>query len=339
MNRTLRVLLGLVAVWTFAGSLAHASEQDAEAARIEARRKARAMAGLPPDDPAEAGRTHAKAGAAAPALVPGFEPQAGGWPADAPKGFQKAVKVEGLDEPDALYHLFVPNEYTPQKEWPAALVLHGGPGGNAGNLVPTFAKRLTERGVLAIFPQALGNKVLLEWNYPHQVRYLRAIVQQIAQRYRLDPSRVYLMGHSMGGGGTWCQGALGKDVWAAIAPLSGWYAAMPRVSPDLYKDLPVYAIHGTADAQVPCSRTDLAEQEFKKLGKADFVYRRLDGVGHDVFTGQGEELDKLCDWLVKQKRAAPANWAGEEEQLVKYGRFFKWSPDGPLGKYAEEGGK
>lgn len=108
---------------------------------------------------------------------------------------------------------------------------------------------------------------------------------------------------------------------------------------DLYKDLPVYAIHGTADAQVPCSRTDLAEQEFKKLGKADFVYRRLDGVGHDVFTGQGEELDKLCDWLVKQKRAAPANWAGEEEQLVKYGRFFKWSPDGPLGKYAEEGGK
>lgn len=46
------------------------------------------------------------------------------------------------------------------------------------------------------------------------------VTDLVAKEYDVDPSRVYLMGISMGGGGTWHLGAKYAARWAAIAPAS-----------------------------------------------------------------------------------------------------------------------
>ena len=47
------------------------------------------------------------------------------------------------------------------------------------------------------------------------------VVALVKSEYKIDPDRVYLMGHSMGGFGAWYLGAKHADLWAAIAPMSG----------------------------------------------------------------------------------------------------------------------
>jgi predicted peptidase len=47
------------------------------------------------------------------------------------------------------------------------------------------------------------------------------VVALVQSEYKVDPDRVYLMGHSMGGFGTWFLGQKYSERWAAIAPMSG----------------------------------------------------------------------------------------------------------------------
>ncbi|MDO9375452.1 MAG: alpha/beta hydrolase-fold protein [Ferruginibacter sp.] len=71
-------------------------------------------------------------------------------------------------------------------------------------------------------------------------------VLQIARdKFKPDPLKVYLTGHSMGGHGTWFLGATYPDKWAAIAPCSGY---------------PTLKGYGSADGLVPDSSTNPMEQ-------------------------------------------------------------------------------
>ncbi|MBI3830157.1 MAG: dienelactone hydrolase family protein [Planctomycetes bacterium] len=331
------------------------AKQTADAEREETRRKARLAAGLPADDTKAAGSSAKPAGASAAVVPPGFEAPKTGWPADAKKGLVKAVPVEGITEdvlktiekaggmklpspdgkaPTPLYHMVVPADYSPEKAWPLVLVLHGGPG-RADNLLGVFGGRLSKRGAIAVFPQSLRD-VLLEWNYPHEGMYLLDIVKQVAKTYRIDPKRVYLIGHSMGGGGTWLNGAVLRNVWAAIGPMSGWYKPTPAPDPALYKDMPAYFIHGDQDHNVPVQLSRMADKELKQAGNTNYVYVEMPGVGHDV-PRYGEEMDKLCDWILKQTKPAPADLKTAEADLLKWAGKFGWSPEGsPVGSYKEK---
>ena len=124
-------------------------------------------------------------------------------------------------------------------------------------------------------------------------------------RYRPDPGRVYLTGHSMGGHGTWHLGALFPDQFAAIGPSAGWisfrsYANSPR-SPATntmqqmllraaatgetllvdtnYLQEGVYILHGDADDNVPVSE---AREMRRVLGEfhRDLDFHEQPGAGH-----------------------------------------------------------
>jgi poly(3-hydroxybutyrate) depolymerase len=57
------------------------------------------------------------------------------------------------------------------------------------------------------------------------------VLELVQREYQIDPDRTYLVGHSMGGFGTWWLGQKHASVWAAIAPMSG-------VLPDIDYHLP-----------------------------------------------------------------------------------------------------
>jgi predicted peptidase len=81
------------------------------------------------------------------------------------------------------------------------------------------------------------------------------VLDIVRKEYNVNPDRVYLMGHSMGGFGTWWLGQKHADIWAAIAPMSG---VLPDVDYQLHKltDVPVQVSIGGAEtpAWVDASR-------------------------------------------------------------------------------------
>ena len=76
-------------------------------------------------------------------------------------------------------------------------------------------------------------------------------VLELARKdYKIDDQRIYLMGHSMGGIGTWALGAKYPRIWAALAPISG--VADPRTV-EVMRHIPEVVVHGDADNTVPVS--------------------------------------------------------------------------------------
>ncbi|MFP4054717.1 MAG: hypothetical protein ACLFV7_12720 [Phycisphaerae bacterium] len=287
-----------------------------------------------------------------------FSAPEGGWKKDVETGWRKKVPLSGLEKSKygkvAWFHLAVPKDYTPEKKWPLMVLLHGGPGGKPDDIVGFFRGGLLERGVIQVYPNAIIRQ-LLEWNYPHSGAYILQVVRQVAVEYRIDPRRVYLAGVSMGGGGTWVQGALGRDVWAAIGPISGWYGASQSPSVELLKGVPIYCMHGSADPAVPASRSRYAFSLLKKfravkaysqtpdpndLARHDCIYREVQGAGHNCFLPWKKrgaiELGKMMGWMLSRKREDPADLDKWAAYLARHGKRFGWKAKGsPVGTYGD----
>lgn len=71
------------------------------------------------------------------------------------------------------------------------------------------------------------------------------VLKLAKDRFKPDPQRIYLTGHSMGGHGTWFLGATYPDKWAGIAPCAGY---------------PTLKEYGSADGRIPDSSRSLMEQ-------------------------------------------------------------------------------
>ncbi|MBS3776444.1 MAG: prolyl oligopeptidase family serine peptidase [Bacteroidales bacterium] len=126
------------------------------------------------------------------------------------------------------------------------------------------------------------------------------------EKYNIDPERVYLTGHSMGGHGTWYLGVTYPDKWAAIGPSAGWNSfwtyggsrLMEEANPteklyyrsmspsntfglveNLRNNTGVYIIHGKDDQVVS---VDQAYQMMDTLDKYEINYRFHEepGAGH-----------------------------------------------------------
>lgn len=287
-------------------------------------------------------------------------PPKGGWPAKPETGALR-LKVEGIDNENAWFLLGVPKPYAPDHAWPLMIVLHGGPGGRPDDLASMFRAGLMQKGAIGVFPMALDSKMLLEWNYPHSGAYLLRILKQLARTYRIDARRIYLVGHSMGGGGAWAEGAVMRDVWAALGPLSGWYKPTPAPPVEWLKDMPIYCLHGKNDAAVPSQRSQLAFDELtqagiaakkytvftdpKGFGKEQVVYREIQEAGHDIFhpwaTLGAKEVGVMVAWMLAQKRERPADLDAAAKALAAWGaKHFQWKPTGsPIGEYSMAEGK
>ena len=102
---------------------------------------------------------------------------------------------------------------------------------------------------------------------------LLSLLADAKTRYGIDPTRVYLTGHSMGGHGTWHLGVHHPGLFAVLGPSAGWSSFMSygglqessgawgRASAhhdtmDYLSNLSrraVYVVHGDADNNVPIS--------------------------------------------------------------------------------------
>jgi predicted peptidase len=108
------------------------------------------------------------------------------------------------------------------------------------------------------------------------------VFDMMLEEFNVDADRIYLMGHSMGGGGTMYLGPKHADIWAAIAPVAGGGGRADQAeSLQRLKDagVAVMVVHGEADDIVPVQGSrDLAAQ-MQEMGIVS-EYIELPGVGH-----------------------------------------------------------
>ena len=115
------------------------------------------------------------------------------------------------------------------------------------------------------------------------------VLAHVKQQYKIDESRIYLLGHSMGGIGTWKIAAKYPDIWAAIAPFSG--SGQPETI-ERFKQIPEIVIHGDNDPTVNVNGSRTMVAKMKELG-VEVKYIEVPGGTHGsvVAPNLGNALD------------------------------------------------
>jgi hypothetical protein len=80
--------------------------------------------------------------------------------------------------------------------------------------------------------------------------YVMQVVNYVKTKLRIDPSRIYLTGLSLGGYGVWKTVAAYPSVFAAIAPVCSGGNALTSACKIAAENVPIWAFHGDADAVV-----------------------------------------------------------------------------------------
>lgn len=238
-------------------------------------------------------------------------------PARSETGFLfKSFKHEGAEYKHVV---FVPRGYTPDKDWPCVVFLHG-----AGECGKDGLKQVAQGlGQAILWNESAWPCIVVIPQKPEQGKqwedYDAAVMGMLAQarkEYRIDASRISLTGLSQGGHGSWTLGAAHADVWSAVAPICGYVsrnrtgeaeeAEASRLAGAL-KGIPVWAFHGEADEVVKPEQTRIMVAAFKRVG-VDIKASFYPGVNHGSWDrAYREEKDAggLAAWLLAQKRAAP----------------------------------
>src|SRR5690348_14723690 len=143
------------------------------------------------------------------------------------------------------YLLYLPQDYAKQDNWPLMIFLHGY--GERGNDLELVKKHGLPKNIQAgeNFPFIIASPQCPDTTaWPEQVDELKGLIDSLIAEYKVDTSRVYLTGLSMGGYGTWFLASRYPEKFAAIAPIcggGGWWMI------DNLKKIPTWVFHGDAD--------------------------------------------------------------------------------------------
>jgi poly(3-hydroxybutyrate) depolymerase len=215
---------------------------------------------------------------------------------------------------DMPYTLFVPANYTPGISAPLVVDLHG------LNITPLqqilfdgttdFAEKY---GFIVLAPMGLnpaagwgtrpGTPVETAQANPGgdahygagELSELDAItaLKLVREKLTIDPDRIFLMGHSLGGAGTYYLGGKYNDIWAGLAPLSGAGGIADATAAEKYKSIPMLIMHGDKDSIVPVVTSRRSVLALQAVG-APHVYLEFPGMDHEFWIRRGaEHMDKV----------------------------------------------
>ena len=113
----------------------------------------------------------------------------------------------------------------------------------------------------------------------------------------VDKSRIYVMGFSMGGVGTYDIVSRYPEMFAAAVPLCG---AIAPGHLGAAKDVKFRIFHGDKDPTVPVKCSRRVQDELKAIG-AEFEYIEFPGAKHGI-CGMTFRRPDFIDWIFAQKK-------------------------------------
>lgn len=216
------------------------------------------------------------------------------------------------------YRIYIPFNYSPEKEYPLLVNLHGaGLRGNDNAKQLAFIDKtmrlpnMTLDETIIIFPQCpQGDRwVDSDWsvgsynldNVPesNELKAVVELVGQLQKTYNVDTNRIYACGFSMGGYGTWNLLMNHPDLFCAGIAMCG--GGDPNKA-DILKDIPIWAVHGAKDPTVPVSGSRDMVAAIENAGGQLIQYTELPDNEHDVWTYTYSNFE-MFDWLLSQSKA------------------------------------
>lgn len=196
------------------------------------------------------------------------------------------------------YLLYLPRGYTAAaaERWPLLLFLHGaGERGEDLELVKKHGPpKLIEQGrdlpFIVVSPQCPVG----EWWSPD---VLMTLLDEVCEQHRVDETRLYLTGLSMGGYGTWKLALSHPDRFAAIVPICG--GGNPHLCVRL-RGVPVWVFHGAKDGVVPVRESEVMVTALERAGGTPKLTVYPDAQ-HDSWTATYENPE-LYEWLLRHRR-------------------------------------
>lgn len=187
--------------------------------------------------------------------------------------------VDGSIQP---YSVFLPSNYDPNRNYPLALLLHGAHVTGWGQNIISYDQK---DWAIQIAVHDRGNNRYRDIGEVD----IDEVLADAKRRFSIDPERIYLAGHSMGGYGTWWQATRRPDMWASISPQAGYsdYFLYDRPlanasreefqrrileswSPYYFAEnllhLRAYIVHGAKDDNVSVEHSRKMDERLKELG-------------------------------------------------------------------------
>ena len=147
------------------------------------------------------------------------------------------------------------------------------------------------------------------------------LIEEMKAEFPIDDSRIYVLGSSGGGIGTWNAVVYRPDLFAAAIPVCGRFPYSPEQI-DRIKDIPIWCFHGDADQLVDVEESRKA---FSKMSKRNALmkYTELRDVRHNswiqAFRYQGDDqakgyltsfssnrcdpTDDIWEWLFSKRKS------------------------------------
>lgn len=207
------------------------------------------------------------------------------------------------------YRIYVPTNYVPTRNWPLVVALHGLGGTEDSMMSPLYGttKLAEQHGFIVVAP--LGYRVDAGYGAfraPGQVSRrsdlseedVMEVLQLVRQQYKIDENRIYLMGHSMGGFGTWALAAAHPEIWAALGPISG--GGNPA-NVEKFKSIPEIVVHGDADNVVPVGSSRVMVDAMKRLG-VEVKYIEVPGGSH--INVAGSNMSAIFDFFDAHRKGS-----------------------------------
>ena len=210
------------------------------------------------------------------------------------------------------FWLYLPDDYaTSAKKKPLVMFLHGKSlSGNDLNMVRRYGcidavARGRDIDAVIVAPQTNG-----AWN-PAKVK---DVYRWVTENYKVDTSRFYVIGMSMGGYGTLDFVATYPDMVAAAMAFCGG-ATVPSVCG--LNQVPLWIIHGTADTAVPVDCSQKVVNAMAACGDTSLLrFDKFVGVNHTRLA-RLFYIDETYDWLFAHNLADSVRTAYDGVSITK----------------------
>jgi len=215
-------------------------------------------------------------------------------------GDMRRAYLSKADQSLQPYRIFIPTQYDGSKPTALLVALHG-MGGDENSMFDGYHEALKVEaqrvGFLVACPKGRESASMYRGTAEQDVT---DVIAEVRRDYKVDASRIYLMGHSMGGYGTWSVAMSHPELFAALGPISGGgnAAGMEKI-----KSIPEYVVHGDDDRTVNVSQSRNMVAAGKKIG-APITYVEVPGGSHG---GVAEpNFAPMLDFFAKQVKAQVA---------------------------------
>jgi predicted esterase len=267
-----------------------------------------------------------------------------------------AQQVSKVTPAGTKFWIYTPSGYNPAgtTTYPILVVLHGGSeiGDDLTKLTSNTPHQIPSRLIyLNQWPSTLPFIVVTPQlkrdvsvpNYNDQewpATYVDEVVNYVKSNYKVDATKMYFTGISLGGAGCWDYAFAYPSKVAALLPISG--KSRPEKA-CLVKNIPIWAFHGESDALVKSQFSiDMVNAINKCLPVGTFkprlslLYAKAHEGWNEIYNGT--DGYRVYDWLLKFKKNSTVNKLPYVNAGPDYKILLRTTPLTIIGDYFDSNG-